>query len=414
MANYIKEFMHSIRTSSGICFITLALSFLALQTCPAQSSEIRTNILRKSSLDFFKDAYVHGEKKSKKIISDFLAEADGLLKSAPHSVMEKSIIPPSGDKHDFMSMGPYWWPDPSKKDGLPYIRRDGERNPEYYQIPDQEYFSTLMYNTQTLTVAFYITGDSTYAIKAVELIKVWFLNDETKMNPNMQHAQYIPGINTGRGIGLIETSGIFRVLDAVQILRSSALWKNEDDKKFVNWMESYFTWITTHPYGIDESKEKNNHGTWYDVQAGSLALFLGKTDFAKKLFEDAKAKRIGAQIEPNGEQPLELARTKSWSYCNMNLTAFIHLALLAETVNVDLWNYQSERGGSIRKAVNFLLPFAAGTDKWKHQQIAEFHTDSILHSLILAAKKYDGKFYNNWMEEIFHGKAPITLINLLN
>jgi hypothetical protein len=35
-----------------------------------------------------------------------------------------------------MSLAPYWWPDPKSPNGLPYIRRDGERNPEIKQITD--------------------------------------------------------------------------------------------------------------------------------------------------------------------------------------------------------------------------------------------------------------------------------------
>lgn len=41
--------------------------------------------------------------------------ASGLL----YTVVNKAVLPPSGDKHDYMSMAPYWWPDETKPDGLP-------------------------------------------------------------------------------------------------------------------------------------------------------------------------------------------------------------------------------------------------------------------------------------------------------
>ena len=56
----------------------------------------------------------------------YVPSGDLSLSDGPWSVMDKQHVPPSGDKHDYMSLGPYWWPDPDKPDGLPYIRRDGE------------------------------------------------------------------------------------------------------------------------------------------------------------------------------------------------------------------------------------------------------------------------------------------------
>jgi hypothetical protein len=379
----------------------------------SQTSSIQTLILNKESLEKIRNAYLNNDAGQKPLIKKFLADADIIINAKLHSVMEKLVTPPDGDKHDFMSLGPYWWPDPAKKDGLPYIRKDGERNPEYYKIPDQEYFSRMAIDTKSLAVAFFITNNSKYAIKAVKMIRVWFLDDSTRMNPNMKHAQFIPGINTGRGIGLIETREIYMVLDAIGILRSTKEWRGELDQKMKQWLEEYFNWVTTHQYGIDESNEKNNHGTWLDVQVSSIALFLGKNEFAKKIFEDAKEKRIGSQIEPDGKQPLELARTKSWSYSCMNLSAFMHLAILAEHVNVDLWNYQSPHGGSIRKALDYLLPFTKDFNKWEYKQIEKFGKENLVTLISLAEKKYDSKIYSVWLKKILNDKIEISFNDLL-
>ena len=59
-----------------------------------------------------------------------IRDADVALKAGPFSVTQKHRTPPSGDKHDYMSLAPYWWPDTTKRDGLPFIRRDGDVNPE--------------------------------------------------------------------------------------------------------------------------------------------------------------------------------------------------------------------------------------------------------------------------------------------
>ncbi len=337
-------------------------------------------------------------------IAKFMREADEALGMKPLSVMDKSQMPPSGNKHDFLSMGPYWWPDSSKADGLPYVRFDGRRNPEYHTITDQEYFNSTIDAAEKLSVAYAVSDDRRYAAKAAEILRVWFLDEATKMNPNLNHAQYIPGINTGRGIGIIETREIFKLLDALCLLQPSAEWTDDDAKKMRMWIEDYYRWLTTHPYGIDESNEKNNHGTWYDVQVTSLALYLGKMDDALKYLEQAKEKRIGAQIEPDGRQPLELARTKSWDYSLMNLSAFFHLAQLGERAGVDLWNYESPKGGSLRKALGYLLRYAVDPATWEYQNLHPIEPHTLVPLILKGQKRFGKEQYSAWLATISASK----------
>ena len=53
-----------------------------------------------------------------------IKDADKALQFGPVSVMEKKNAAPGGDKHDYVSLAPYHWPDPSKPGGLPYMRKD--------------------------------------------------------------------------------------------------------------------------------------------------------------------------------------------------------------------------------------------------------------------------------------------------
>lgn len=399
---------NSYRIIITIIVFTLVNTFLF-----AQTQKPNLLILDKNVVEELRISYQENSGANKKILQQLTNEAEKLLNKKPLSVTDKSIVPPSGDKRDFTSMGPYWWPDPTKKDGLPYIRKDGERNPEYNTITDQEYFPRTVNASQLLTLAYYITGRIKYAEKAAELIHVWFLDEKTRMNPNMKHAQFIPGINTGRGIGLIETREIFRALDAVTLMRTSNVWNKEYDRNYVEWIADYYDWITTHQYGIDESNEKNNHGTWYDVQRISIALFLNRTDAAKRFVEEVKEKRIGSQIEPDGKQPLELARTKSWNYSCMNLSAFFHLALLAEQVEIDLWNYETKNGASIRKALDYLIPFTHDFSKWKYQQLGKFEKENLETLLSIAAKKWKNLNYKEQYEFIYKKKLQISAGQLL-
>ena len=198
----------------------------------------------------------------------------------------------------------------------------------------------------------------------------WFVNPETRMNPNLNYAQGIPGRLNGRGIGIIDFSGINRLISPLQILEKYGKLTGETKEKLYEWFDKYLTWLSTSEYGLDEEDERNNHGTWYDVQVVAISLFLGKEDSAKRRLENVKYKRINTQIEPDGSQPLEIARTRSLSYSSMNLRGFIHLANMAQTVDVDLWNFVTADGRGIRKALDFLLPYIKGEKNWEYPQIS--------------------------------------------
>jgi hypothetical protein len=299
-------------------------------------------------------------------------DAEKALDQRPVSVMEKEQTPPGGDKHDYMSLAPYWWPDPDKPDGLPYIRRDGEVNPEREGVADRKNLRVMLNAVYTLSLAYWFTGDEAYASHAATLLRTWFLDTATRMNPNMNYGQAVRGRNDGRGAGLIETSGFRFVVDAVGLLEGSAAWTSADGERMRRWFEEYFTWLTTSAKGKEEANAKNNHGTWYDVQAVSIAFFLGYDEAAASILEAAKSRRIASQIEPDGRMPLELRRTKALGYTTMNTQAFLCLASLGDRAGVDLWSFATPDGRSIRKAIDWVLPYWTREEAWTHPQIIPF------------------------------------------
>ena len=322
-------------------------------------------------------------------------DAQKALTAGPFSVTTKDVIPPSGDKRDYMSQAPYFWPDPKSPNGLPYIRRDGERNPEIEKINNHRVKDQMEAAVETLALAYYFKRQEAYAEKATQLLRTFFLDPQTRMNPNLQFAQGIPGINTGRGIGLIETRGLTKVVYAIGLLSGSKAWTKADQKGMEKWFGDFLQWMLESKYGRDEAAARNNHGTYYDVQVVSFALFLGKKNLAKSVLESAKQKRIAVQIEPDGRQPLELARTRAWSYSIGNLDGLMQLARLGEDLGVDLWNYETADGRSIRKALDFLIPFALGEKKWTYQQLGDWPPQMLFPLIRRAAKHYkDERFAN--------------------
>ena len=296
--------------------------------------------------------------------------ADAALTAGPYSVMHKKLTPDSGDKHDYMSVGPYWWPDPSKPDGLPYIRRDGEINPARNDDQtDSRELHDLFGSVKTLGIAYRETKQEKYAEHAALLLRTWFLDPATRMNPNLNFGQAVPGRVKGRGTGIIDTAGLGDLVKVLGVLANSKHWKTADNDGMKAWMKAYTDWLLTSDIGKDEGAAKNNHGSWYDVQVASMALFTGRKDLAQRVLEEAKTKRIAAQIEPDGSMPLELARTKAFSYSTMNLRAMFELAALGEQAGVDLWHFQTADGRSLRKALDFLAAYADPAMKWPNAQI---------------------------------------------
>ncbi|NLF73205.1 MAG: alginate lyase family protein [Candidatus Anammoximicrobium sp.] len=297
-------------------------------------------------------------------------EAKSAMKAGPFSVVDNDLVPPSGDKHDYISFGPYWWPDPAKKDGLPYIRRDGEVYPGSQSGgSDSPALGKMTSAVYTLSLAYYLLGDEAYAKHATELLRAWFLDPATKMNPHLEYGQGIPGRVEGRATGIIDTVGLTHVVDAVGLLRGSRNWQDQDQAGMVAWFTAYLEWLRTSKHGREESAAKNNHGTWYDAQVAAFALFTGQDQVAREVIEVSQKKRITRHVEPDGRQPAELARTKPFGYSTFNLQALFTLATLGQTVNVDLWRYETEDGRSLRKALDFLADYADPEKAWPYRDL---------------------------------------------
>ncbi len=339
--------------------------------------------------------------------------ADHAMKVGPYSVAMKAQVPPSGDKHDFLSMAPYFWPNPKSPNGLPFIRRDGERYPEAEKVPDRDYIADTFGATYTLSVAYYLTGNEKYAQRAALLLRTWFLDPASRMNPNMNHGQYIAGVNAGRGAGLIETRTISKVVDSLGLLSGSKAWTAEDERGMREWLTAYFDWLQNSKNGQSEAKAPNNHGSWYEQQLATVALYLGKDAFVKDLLQNRTKQRIANQIDTEGRQKFELVRTKALHYSSFNLLALTHLQRVGDVAGVDLWNYSTTDGRSIRKGIDWLLPYVSGEKKWEYQQISDFEFDVIEPVLLWSALKFGDEKYANVVTKLASSPKDVDQLVLL-
>jgi Alginate lyase len=344
------------------------------------------------------------------IVNAVRLDADWAMNVGPYSVMDKQDTPVSGSKHDYMSLAPYWWPNPATKNGLPFVRRDGRVNPDRYKVPDDREFNETRNAIHALALGYYFTGNEAYAKRAVLLLRTWFLDPATRMNPNLNFAQAVPGVNAGRGTGLIDVRELPRLLDAITLLSSSPAMSVEDKEGLRRWFAEYLKWLQTSKNGQAEAGAKNNHGSWYDQQLVGIALFLGDKDVARQVAQTAETKRIALQIKANGSEPLEQARTKSFSYSVFNLDALMRLAQEAQKVNVDLWTYRAPDGGSIRGALDYLLLYAEGKKQWTHEAINGVDPSILTDPLLLAAIHYKDGEYLKLAEQFEKNPDPRTLL----
>ncbi|MFH9330036.1 alginate lyase family protein [Streptomyces althioticus] len=319
-----------------------------------------------------------GDPEVRQAVANLTRRADGWLDQGPWTVTDKPRPAPSGDVHDYLSQAPYWWPTqtPTADNpwGCPYVQRDGQRNPEVDSGTDRQDVEKVFRSTYTLALAWYYTGRPEYARKAGQVLRTWFLDPATRMNPRLDHAQFIPCKYDGRAIGIIDFSQSYTsVIDAVAILGTGAPgWTRLDATAMRRWNGDLLSWLTNSEFGREEAAATNNHGTFYDLLVAALASSVGDRQLARSTVRESATKRINDQISADGSQPQELERTRSWHYSTFDLVAYTRLAAIGRHVGVDLWAHRGPEGQSLFNAVRYLLPAATGSADWPHPE-TEFH-----------------------------------------
>lgn len=320
-----------------------------------------------------------------KAFRNIIALANKELKKKVDPVTNKTIIAASGNIHDYHTIGSYYWPDTTKADGLPWIYKDGVFNRISIGLAtDWDRRRLMLISLNTLNLAYYFSGDEKYILKAREIVRTWFVNEETKMNPNVDYGKAIPGKVSGTNFAIIDWADIGKVITTIQMLKQNNLWSKEDKAVMDKWFQDYYKWLTESEFGILESTRKNNHATNYDYQLIGIMIYLGMIDEVATKLEEVKKKRIATQIDPDGSQPHELSRTKSVNYTVNNLWALARIADLGRRfTSVDLWEYQCENGASIKKAYDFVIPYFTAEDTWSWKQITGGGADKQLANLAL-------------------------------
>jgi Alginate lyase len=298
------------------------------------------------------------------------------LRAGPWSVTyhRPSGLNVNAGPNDYVSEGPYWWPDPKNPAG-PYIRKDGQRNPGRF-MGNRDDLGKMTEAVLALGMGAFLLGKAGCADHANRVLSVWFVEPKTRMNPDLEHGQMVRGVNTGRGTGIIDTVSLVYAAQGVALLEAASGSAAGLDAAVAQgvrrWYGEYLKWLNTSKDGLDEKSSGNNHATWWTAQAATYAAFTGDAAAQQMCWDHYRNYLVPTEIQANGSCPREEERTDSLSYSSMNLDAFATVCRLAQMAGVDLWHFRAGKGAGVEKSFAYLMPYVAQPDKWKKEQINKY------------------------------------------
>jgi Alginate lyase len=312
-----------------------------------------------------------------KIDHDRILIAAGKYLSEPPVTITASSSPRSkGGKHDYFSEGDYWWPDPKNPSG-PYIRRDGYSDPANFN-DHRNALIRLSLIVPALAAAWLITKDMRYATRAAVHLRAWFLDSETKMNPSLDYAQAIWGVAPGRGTGVIDTLHLVEVTQAALHLEPTGAMTATEFASLRDWFAEYLLWMLVSKNGQEEEAAKNNHGSCWVAQAAAYAKFTANEKVLALCRARFRNHLLPDQLAANGSFPLELARTKPYSYSLFDLDVLSIVCTIASSAGSpadNLWEFALPNGTRYKSAVEFMLPYIKDKSKWPYPKDVEYFDD---------------------------------------
>lgn len=304
-----------------------------------------------------------------KTISKIVDTSNQYTKSLPLAVTNKKMTF-APDKHTYCSLGSYYWPNPNLLGG-PYITKDGQINPEYYEY-DVERLAEMTRRCLYLSLAYFITEDIKYYDAYIKQLKVWFIDEETYMKPNFDYAGIAPGHdnNLGRCSGIIQAYVFNNIIESIRLVRSMGKLDNLTFLSLKKWFGQFVYWAENNRFSralVDNVK--NNIGLAYDVLLINLYLFVENENRAKEIADRFLETRVNVQIDENGMQKEELKRTKAFSYSIENLTHILDFYCLTQYWNdCNYWKQQNR----IDRAFSFLRQYVCKEREFPYQQITNW------------------------------------------
>lgn len=339
------------------------------------------------------------------------AEAERRLKDGPWTVTAERPQGLTLDIHEYYSEAPYWWPQ-SEDPKAPYVRKDGQPNPGRF-LANKTAFNAMADTVYVLGTAAYLLDDPRYAQRAARVIRTWFLDPKTRMNPSLENAQAIRNLNSGRGAGILDGRIFIRAVQGMEFLAQTGTWDVKEQAALKKWFQEYLHWLLTSAPAEAEQHSGNNHASWWTAQTAAIATYVDDDAAQKTVFAWYRDQIFPHQIRADGSAPREELRTKSLSYSAFNLEAFTVTCRIAQVRGVDLWSVKAKGDATIATVIEYLQPFLTDPKKWSKEQIADFSPDSV-YALAFAGMGMKKPEYIALYRKLEHPEgAWLSLIDLL-
>ena len=340
------------------------------------------------------------------------ADADRRMKEGPWSVTTDRPKGIDIDPHEYYTEAPYYWQNPDNPEG-PYLREDGHSNPARI-VADQTALNAMSEAVFSLGVASFLLDNPAYGKRAATVIHTWFINPRTKMNPDLDYAQSIPGVNNGRGSGLVDGRAFIRAIQGMEFLEQTNQWSAKDQTAVHHWFEEYLRWLLTSRNATDEQKSGNNHASWWAAEVAAVGSYLDDAKTQQVAFSFYKEHLLPRQIMPNGSAPHEEVRARSLRLSSLNLDAFSTICRIAQVHGIaDLWTVRARSGASIASALDYLSPFLEDPKKWSREQAGDLPYDSLDFLAFAGMALNNSKYIADFRKLEHPDSAWISLIDLL-
>jgi hypothetical protein len=385
----MKFFRNFLAMLPAMTFALSAAAAAAAAADPAEASRLPALVnVDPAALLAIRDGIRAGQPEWQPAFRTLLGEAASYLAVTPDSVVNKTRVPPSGDKHDFFAIGNYSWPNPGTPDGMPWIRRDGHVNPDTNGPDyDKRRYVVMRIRVNALALAWFYTQEERYAARAADILRAWFIAPATRMNPNFNYSSSLPGVYDGMAIGVIEGAELVGLLDSTNLLATSRSWTPADNEALRRWFHDYTTWLIESPFGKEELRSNSNHGVWYDAQIAAFSIYSGDTVRAREAVLRGRD-RIAQQMAADGSLPQELRRNRSFNYSVYALRAFTALARCGDITGEDLWHYRTPDGRGLEKGFLFIAPYLANEKPWTWRSLDKEPNNLAIQITRLAARTY--------------------------
>jgi hypothetical protein len=331
-------------------------------------------IVSEEEADPLRSAIARKEAWTTDAVRHLRADADRRMLQGPWSVTTDRPVGIVLDPHDYYSEAAYYWPNPDDPLG-PYIQREGRLNPERFSA-NRNALTQMCDTIFALGTAAYLFDDSRYAQRAARVIANWFINPRTRMNPQLDYAGAIRGLNMGRAEGLLEGRVFIRAIQGMEFLSRTGNWDPKDQEAVRKWFQDYLQWLTQSRFGLEARASGNNQASWWTAQVAAVATFVDNDAVMKMAFGYYRDRIFPRQISENGSAPREEVRVSPW-YSVFNLEAFTMVCRIAQVQGQDLWSVRGRNGLGLAGVIDYLKPYLMDPRRFSREQAVDLDTDAL-------------------------------------